>query len=150
MSFIVSDYESLGMEEQFDCAVFYDSLHHAVDENTALKGVYRALKPGGVCITVEPGKGHHLSRDSQNAIVAYGVTEKEMPPCHIIRIGEQIGFSRFKVYRRRFEPVMTYDSEPVGFLEHLGRVIPEIIHTSRLFWRSRKLLNGSSIVALYK
>ena len=150
MSFIISDYESLGMEEQFDCAVFYDSLHHAVDEESALRGVYRALKPGGVCITVEPGKGHHLAKDSLNAVQAYGVTEKEMPPHHIIQTAQQVGFSRAKVYQRRFEPALVFDTNPPGIMEHLLKVLPDILYVSRLFRRSRKLLNRSNIVVLYK
>ena len=44
LEFIVSDYESMSFSEPFDCAVFYDSLHHAVDERAALQSVYRALR----------------------------------------------------------------------------------------------------------
>ena len=40
LDFVLSDYESLNFTEPFDCAVFYDSLHHAVDERAALQSVY--------------------------------------------------------------------------------------------------------------
>ena len=56
--FIAGDYENTELESEFDCAVFYDSLHHAVDPESALRMVYRALKPNGICITSEPGVGH--------------------------------------------------------------------------------------------
>jgi len=96
LEFIVSDYESMAFEVPFDCAVFYDSLHHAVDERAALQGVYRALRPGGVLITHEPGAGHSQSPESLRAMQLYGVTERDMPPFHIRELCKEIGFSKFE------------------------------------------------------
>lgn len=96
LEFIVSDYESMEFEGSFDGAVFYDSLHHAVDERAALASVYRALRPGGVLITHEPGAGHSKSADSIRAMELYGVTEKDMPPVHIRDLCSDIGFSEFR------------------------------------------------------
>ena len=96
LDFVVSDYESMAFSDSFDCAVFYDSLHHAVDERSALAGVYRALRPGGVLITHEPGAGHSKSPDSILAMQLYGVTEKDMPPSHLRELSRDIGFSDFK------------------------------------------------------
>jgi SAM-dependent methyltransferase len=96
LDFIVSDYESIKLDGQFDCAVFYDSLHHAVDERAALASVYRALRPGGILITHEPGAGHSRSPDSIRAMELYGVTEKDMPPAHIRDLCREIGFSGFR------------------------------------------------------
>jgi len=96
LEFVVSDYESLAFDDPFDCAVFYDSLHHAVDERAALASVYRALRPGGVLVTHEPGLGHSLNPDSIQAMKLYGVTEKDMPPAHIRDLCMSIGFSRFE------------------------------------------------------
>jgi SAM-dependent methyltransferase len=95
LDFVLSDYESLNFAEPFDCAVFYDSLHHAVDERAALSCVYRALRPGGVLITHEPGEGHSKAPDSIRAMQLYGVTEKDMPPWHIRALAREIGYSRF-------------------------------------------------------
>ena len=96
LDFLVSDYEGLTFREAFDCAVFYDSLHHAVDEQAALTSAYRALRPGGVLVTHEPGVGHAKSAESMLAMEQYGVTEKDMPPSHIRALCEGIGFSRFE------------------------------------------------------
>lgn len=96
LDFVLSDYESLSFEEPFDCAVFYDSLHHAVDERAALESVFRALRPGGVLITHEPGAGHSKSPDSIRAMQLYGVTEKDMPPWHIRDVCLSIGYSSFR------------------------------------------------------
>jgi len=98
LEFVVSDYESLAFDEPFDCAVFYDSLHHAVDERAALECVYRSLRPGGVLVTHEPGFGHSVNPDSIQAMKLYGVTEKDMPPSHIRDLCASIGFSRFEFF----------------------------------------------------
>lgn len=98
LSFVLSDYESLSFRDEFDAAVFYDSLHHADAEAVAIDCAYRALKPGGVCVTSEPGKGHHDTEDSQRAIAQHGVTEKDMPPEHIVGLARAAGFSGFRVF----------------------------------------------------
>ncbi len=98
LDFVVADYEGLAFADEFDGAVFYDSLHHAVDEASALRAAWRALKPGGVCVTSEPGEGHHEAPAAVDAVERYGVTEKDMPPVKIIGLGKQVGFRRFVVY----------------------------------------------------
>lgn len=94
---IESDYESLAFESEFDCAVFFDSLHHAVDEEAALRSAFRALRPGGVLVTHEPGEGHTKSPATQAAVARYGVTEKDMPPRHIVALARSIGFSGSRI-----------------------------------------------------
>jgi SAM-dependent methyltransferase len=96
--FEVADYETMQGEADFDCAVFYSSLHHALDEEQALRMVYRCLKPGGVCITSEPGKGHGQSAEAIEAVARYDVTERDMPPRRIIKAGKKAGFGRFRTY----------------------------------------------------
>ena len=96
--FIVSDYESMNYESEFDCAVFFDSLHHAEDEVAALRSVYQVLKPGGILITSEPGKGHGASKQAREAVEKFGVTERDMPPTLIIGAAKQAGFKHYKVY----------------------------------------------------
>lgn len=96
--FVVSDYEDFKPAGDFDCAVFYDSLHHAIDEEAAVAMVYRALKPGGVCVTSEPGQGHSAAETSQWAMREFQVTEKDMPPEKIKALGRAAGFSRFRTY----------------------------------------------------
>jgi SAM-dependent methyltransferase len=95
-SFVVSDYESLRFASEFDVAVFFDSLHHAVNETDAVASAYRALRPGGVLITSEPGRGH--ARQSRQEVERFGVTERDMQPSRVIRAGRAAGFSSFEVY----------------------------------------------------
>ncbi len=130
VTFMVSDYETLMFNEEFDCAIFYDALHHAVDEEAAIAKVYQALRPNGICITVEPGEGHSQSNESQEAMSLYGVTEKDMPPHHIIDIGKSIGFRQFRVYARHNTAELLLDSEvptpPPGRLDLVVQGIKEI------------------------
>jgi len=98
LRFEVADYEALAYSEEFDAAIFFDSLHHAEDEALALRRVYAALKPAGYCICSEPGKGHARAETSVQAVERFRVTEKDMPPRKIIRLARQAGFRRFKVY----------------------------------------------------
>ena len=95
-SFIVADSENLPFEKEFDAVVFFDSLHHVLDERQALAGAWRALKDGGICIALEPGHGHQ--RRSREVIERFGVTEKDMPPIHVGRLGRAVGFRRWDYY----------------------------------------------------
>ena len=103
LRFMVLDYEDLPFDEEFDCAVFFDSLHHAVDEELAIMKTFRALKAGGVCIASEPGTGHREAAISRNAVEKFNVTEKDMPPEQIVNLGRKAGFSRFRVFPHPFE-----------------------------------------------
>jgi SAM-dependent methyltransferase len=96
--FVVGEVESMRFEAEFDAVLFFDSLHHAVDEEAALRSVHRALRPGGVCITSEPGRGH--AEASRHAVDEYGVTERDMPARHIAAVGRRVGFSRTAILPR--------------------------------------------------
>lgn len=93
--FLVADSESLTFAAEFDAVVFFDSLHHAIDEAAALGSAHRALRTGGVCVALEPGRGH--ARRSHAIDAEYDVTDKDMPPAHVCRVGRRVGFSRCRV-----------------------------------------------------
>jgi SAM-dependent methyltransferase len=97
LSFVCSDFEALDFEERFDAAIFFDSLHHSDDEGLAIRSVYRALKPGGILITHEPGEGHSTNPHSIEAMEKYGVNERDMPPSLIMQRGREAGFTGFRV-----------------------------------------------------
>lgn len=93
LRFLCSDFEAMDFENQFDAAIFFDCLHHADDELSAIRSVYRALKPGGVLITHEPGDGHSTNPVSVEAMRLYGVNERDMPPRLIMQRGREVGFT---------------------------------------------------------
>lgn len=96
--FVVADSESLSFHDEFDAVVFFDSLHHAVDETATLAtltAAFRALKRGGVCIALEPGRGH--ARKSRAVDAQFDVTDRDMPPSRVCRAGRRAGFSRTRI-----------------------------------------------------
>jgi len=95
-TFISSDFEELPFEEEFDAAVFFDSLHHSMDMRLAIGRVYRALKPGGVMIASEPGVGH--ARVAGEYSREWNVTDQDAPPTLVRRLGREAGFSAARVY----------------------------------------------------
>jgi SAM-dependent methyltransferase len=104
LEFRVSDFEDLTYDGEFDCAIFYDSLHHAVDGAQALRSVYGALKPGGLCVTLEPGAGHSRTQDSRRAIEEFDITEKDMHPEKVIALSEEAGFKTARIFHFSFLP----------------------------------------------
>jgi len=130
IDFLTCDYENMNLNEVFDYAIFYDSLHHSIDEQKAIYQAYKALKSGGICLTVEPGIGHSRSIHSRNSIEKWGLTERDMPPKLIIKAGKKAGFRRFKVYLRYKGPLEIMSSfSGNGFrkaCEHMVRSLPGI------------------------
>jgi SAM-dependent methyltransferase len=98
LNFIVSDYENIRLENIFDFAVFFYSLHHSEDYEAALKTAYHSLKSCGVCITCEPGLGHAKQKPSIEAVEKYNVTERDMPPKYIIKAARKVGFKKNETY----------------------------------------------------
>ncbi|MCW2361399.1 MULTISPECIES: class I SAM-dependent methyltransferase [Sphingobium] len=147
LQFVVSDYESLTFQDKFDCAVFFDCLHHAEDEAAAIAKVFQALKPGGVMITHEPGLGHSTTPHSIQAMQTYGVNERDMPPSLIIAQAEKIGFRNARIYP------MLHDLQSIYYEGKQPRLF------SRSGWRKLRRLIGmtfspsldhSAIVVLHK
>lgn len=96
--FICSDFESLTFHEEFDAAIFFDALHHAEDELSAIRSAWRALKPGGILITHEPGDGHSTHPHSLDVMARFGVNERDMPPRLIVQRGQEVGFRDHRVF----------------------------------------------------
>lgn len=105
LTFVQCDFEQMPFREEFDVAIFYDCLHHSLDEEQAMRSAYAALRKGGLLITVEPGVGHGSTETSKMVMEKYGVTEKDMPPHLIISAGKRIGFTQAEVYERVVKPM---------------------------------------------
>jgi SAM-dependent methyltransferase len=149
LSFVQSDYESLNFREEFDCAVFFDSLHHAVDEAAAIRSAFNALKPGGVLITHEPGEGHATTPASIEAMERYGVTERDMPPYLIIRRGREAGFGESAVFPMPHElNPLFYQGERPDLFSRAG--LERARHLLRLAFNRTPDLKTGAIVRLVK
>jgi SAM-dependent methyltransferase len=98
--FLVADYEVGPIFGKFDAAVIYDALHHAENEYLVIKNVFDALVPGGLFITIEPGRGHSTATYSLDAVAKYGTTEKDMPYSLQKKHMQRAGFASVKQYSR--------------------------------------------------
>ncbi len=99
--FEVAAGEDLPFTAEFDAVLYFDALHHVGDEAAAIRAAHRALRPGGVLITSEPGRGHHDASD--DTVTQFGVTEKDMPARHIAGLAKAAGFASTKLYPRADE-----------------------------------------------
>lgn len=97
-TFEVGDCESLAYAEEFDVVVYFDALHHCIDEQAAIDAAWRALKPGGMLIASETAHGHSVR--SRHVAEEYDVTEKDMPPSTVVRLGKRAGFRTSRIYPR--------------------------------------------------
>jgi ubiquinone/menaquinone biosynthesis C-methylase UbiE len=80
LAFVVGDFENMPIENGFDAAVCFSSLHHCDNLTAALTGCKRALKPNGILILMEPGEGHSEAESSIKCAHDYGLTERSLPP----------------------------------------------------------------------
>ena len=138
--FVVSDYEHLPFENEFDAVVFFDSLHHATDLAAAIASARRSLKPGGRMIASEPGIGH--AKFSREVVSEYGVTDKDTPPSLTLRLGRRAGFSQGHVYPHAALLGRSLYRKQTG----LGALVSRLAHTA--FHTSFARRNG--IVLLVK
>ena len=113
LSFVRADYEEGGSDGEFDVVVFFDCLHHAEDERSAMANAYHALKPCGILITHEPGEGHAVAPGSIAAMELYGVNERDMPPHLIIRHGLELGFVSPRIYPMQHDLIELFYRRPV-------------------------------------
>lgn len=77
-----------------DAAVCYGALHHVPDWPDVLGEVHRVLRPGGVLVLQEPGRGHARQAHSIAQMEQFGVLEQDLPPRQLARACRAVGFSR--------------------------------------------------------
>ncbi len=99
-------------DNSVDAVVCHAALHHVPDWRSAIAEVYRVLRPGGVFVVQEPGRGHSKQSESIAQMDQFGVLEQDMPPGLLVKACRAAGFSRAIV-------------RPVAELSHgLIRVLP--------------------------
>ena len=103
VKFIASDYESMGYKNEFDCAVFFDSLHHAEDEVAALKSVYKALKSGGKLVCRSLGRDMEVRQKLSKLLRNLVLQRRICPQRRLLR-------QRNKLALRILKSIQTWDS----------------------------------------
>ncbi len=100
LAFRVADYERPCAFGEYDAAVLYDALHHADDEWLVVANTFRALRPGGRFVSIEPGVGHSTSAPTLDVVAKFGTNEKEMPYEHQARMLTAAGFTEIRQFLR--------------------------------------------------
>jgi len=114
LTFEVCDYEKIKYANTYDCVVFYDSLHHCDDQELVLRKAFEALKPNGMLLCIEPGKGHSESAQSKKVVEKYGTTEKDMPFCVVHNLLRESGFTKIHQYPRLSMLAIEDIHSPIG------------------------------------
>lgn len=80
-----------------DAVVCYSALHHVPNWRDAIAESFRVLKPGGVLVLQEPGRGHSRQPESIAQMEQFGVLEQDLPPRLLVKACRAAGFSRVLV-----------------------------------------------------
>ena len=89
------------LDESVDGVIFYEALHHVVDENLGLAQCFRVLSPGGVLgVTAEaawwPGSPLEAAIDKEMA--EYGTLENPYTQAYLDQILDEAGFKNITRY----------------------------------------------------
>lgn len=119
LKFIVADSEKLDFDSQFDAVLIYDTLHHCQRENRVLSGAFRALRPGGKILIVEPNSAHGWDTDAQAKAKRYGILEKGYSPRYLQATLAEIGFQKITRFYAGGQVVRAYASGFWGGIKHV-------------------------------
>ncbi|MSQ76292.1 MAG: class I SAM-dependent methyltransferase [Rhodoferax sp.] len=88
-------------DESFDGVLFFDVLHHVVDERLAMEKCLRFLKPGG-CVGVVEGAWQPGARAMEQALIAematFGTLENPFTQAYLDEVLETAGFVEIRRY----------------------------------------------------
>ena len=77
-----------------DAIVCYSALHHVPNWTAAVREAFRVLKPGGVLVLQEPGRGHSREAESRAQMEQFGVLEQDLPASVLCEECRLAGFTR--------------------------------------------------------
>ncbi len=151
LDFQLADYETFDGQGTFDAVIFYEALHHAEDEAAALACAFRALKPGGIMIAFEPGRGHSDTVEAQEAVAQFGVHEKDMPIARIIQLSTAAGLTRHLTLPQPWDFLRTVYRPSYGRARTSAEAVRKfMLGVGRAFRRFFFLRQDQSFVVLWK
>lgn len=94
--FLVHDIELAPLEEQFDAAVCYDSMHHLDNAAGALRHIARMIRPGGLLFILEgnrPPPGSTGEQELAEVMRNYGTLESPFDPGYLHQLLNEAGLA---------------------------------------------------------
>jgi SAM-dependent methyltransferase len=95
--------------DSFDGVLCLNALHHLPSYASALREIYRVLKPGGRAAFSEPGTAHPLQPLSRFRMREESVIEKSVSLPLVRRLAMDAGFSRMRVVPLRSSAAYAFD-----------------------------------------
>lgn len=92
-------------DNSVDRIVCMDSFHHVPNQDRVLAEFHRILTPDGRAIFCEPGPHHSRTRESQNAMRAFGVIENDIIIEDIWRMARAHGFKDIELSAFSIRPL---------------------------------------------
>ena len=124
-------------DESFDGILFFDVLHHVVDERLAMEKCLRFLKPGG-CVGVVEGAWQPGARAMEQALIAemasFGTLENPFTQAYLDEVLETAGFVEIRRYggvngfftaEELVQPARNLASSPLASANHLTARRPD-------------------------
>ena len=124
-------------DESFDGILFFDVLHHVVDERLAMGKCLRFLKPGG-CVGVVEGAWQPGARAMEQALIAemasFGTLENPFTQAYLDEVLETAGFVEIRRYggvngfftaAELAQPARNLASSPLASANHLTARRPD-------------------------
>ena len=146
-SLVAGDMAALPLADaSVDGVVCYGALHHVPNWPEAVAEFHRVLRPHGVLVLQEPGRGHAQQAESIAQMEQFGVLEQDLPPRTLRRACLDVGFSN--AWIRPLNGTLGHGRLRIMPAYPFLRAAPRLFLKKRLSrWRCAVLEHGLNMLA---